>query len=43
MRTTKMGGGWMLSWRRNLFVWVEELLISLMEDLEGHNGSEDMD
>ena len=27
---------WVFSWRRNLFVWEEELLISLMEDLEGH-------
>ena len=27
---------WDLVWRRPLFVWEEELLISLMEDLEGH-------
>jgi hypothetical protein len=33
-----MGGVWMFSWQRNIFVWEEELLISLMKDLEGHSG-----
>lgn len=28
------GGDWVFPWRMNLFVW--ELLISLMEDLDGH-------
>ena len=43
LRSVEAGGGWMFSWRRNLFVWEEELLISLLEDLEGHNGSIDID
>jgi len=30
-----MGREWMFTWRRHLFVWEEELLVSLMEDLEG--------
>jgi len=29
------GLNWNFSWRRALFVWEEELLKSLLEDLEG--------
>jgi len=29
-------GEWDLEWRRSIFVWEEELFISLKEDLEGH-------
>ena len=29
------GREWRFRWRRHLFVWEEELLVSLMEDLEG--------
>jgi hypothetical protein len=43
MRMAEMGGGWMFSWRRNCFVWEEELLISLIEDLERHRESDDID
>jgi len=32
---TEEGLVWNFSWRRRLFVWEEELLLSLMEDLEG--------
>lgn len=32
---TDVGREWLFNWRRNLFVWEEELLVSLMEDLEG--------
>jgi hypothetical protein len=28
-------GDWVFSWRKNLFVWEEEIIISLLEDLEG--------
>ncbi|RHN71145.1 putative reverse transcriptase zinc-binding domain-containing protein [Medicago truncatula] len=32
---SEVGRVWLFSWRRHLFVWEEELLVSLMEDLEG--------
>lgn len=32
---TELGRDWRFFWCRNLFVWEEELLLSLMEDLEG--------
>jgi hypothetical protein len=32
---TNLGRVWRFNWRRHLFVWEEELLLSLMEDLEG--------
>lgn len=32
---TESGREWRFIWRQNLFVWEEELLLSLMEDLEG--------
>jgi len=32
---TEWGRDWRFIWRRNLFVWEEELLSSLTEDLEG--------
>jgi hypothetical protein len=35
-RLDEEGGGWAFEWRRPLFVWEEELLISLREDVEGH-------
>jgi len=35
-RENAVSGGWEFEWRRSLFVWEEEILISLKEDLEGH-------
>lgn len=32
---TDAGREWMFSWRRRPFVWEEELILSLREDLEG--------
>lgn len=32
---TEGGREWVFRWRRNFFVWEEELLLSLIEDLEG--------
>lgn len=37
-RSDESRGGWRFSWRRTLFVWEEELVISLRENLEGHKG-----
>jgi hypothetical protein len=40
---TDTGTMWNVSWRRHLFVWEEELLVSLMEDLEGMHWSQEED
>jgi hypothetical protein len=34
---------WRFNWRRNLFVWEEEILLSLKEDLEGCRWSQEED
>ena len=41
---TGEGTVWNFSWRRHLFMWEEELLTSLMEDLDGVvlSGEEDV-
>jgi len=31
----RLGGSWSLNWRRRLFVWEENLLTNLLEDLKG--------
>lgn len=36
---TELGREWRFIWRRHLFVWEEELLLSLMEDLAGMSWS----
>jgi len=36
-------GEWEFGWRSNLFVWEEELLISLKEDLKGHRWGNHVD
>jgi len=36
---TDVGRDWLFTWRRNLFVWEEELLVRLREDLEGMSWS----
>lgn len=37
------GVDWRFTWRRNLFVWEEELLLSLKEDLEEMRWSQEID
>jgi hypothetical protein len=34
---------WNLTWRRHLFMWEEEVLLSLLEDLEGVRLNDQMD
>ena len=36
-------GVWCFSWRRSLFVWENEMLMVLMEDLEGFTGRQEED
>jgi hypothetical protein len=38
-----LGTEWTFNWRRHLFMWEEELLISLKEDLDGMVWSEEED
>lgn len=38
-----LGTEWRFNWRRHLFMWEEELLISLKEDVEGMVWSEEED
>lgn len=39
----EMGREWRFMWRRNFFVWEDDLLNSLVEDLEGHVWSHEED
>lgn len=34
---------WAFSWRRPLFVWEHELVLEMMEDLEGFRGRQEED
>lgn len=34
---------WIFSWRHRFFVWEEQLLANLLDDLEGHGWNSDQD